>query len=679
MAVVATRFLTPLTLPLLLGGWLACDVAAAAEPLRVLLKAPDAESFYQPREPLRLSLAENAGPDAPGQLSLELDGMDVSALVQRRESEWIYVPVRPLAPGNHELRLMFYGAGGEVRELSHWRFEVRHSRALRSVSVEGQLDLALSQRVAHSDDIAGDDFGAQGGGYLASAASGNRWQLRSSLDLMAVNDKTLAIADRKLDLARFHVRGDLDRYHLTLGDQQLASASLIQDGFERRGISTGARLPLWDGALSVYQASGQQPVGIDAGLGTDEEDNRLSGGQLSFWPWRGEDAQVMIAGERLSGRISQPDYGSLDPNAEPVVHEGEAWNLTLDGQFVQRQLRVRLETAESEYDFDGINQGFDPEEGAAWSALMVLDPSPSAVGALDWRMGVEAKKMGTWYKSLANRYAPADKELRRLFFDMTKNQWTWDGSYALENSNLTEDANYAISETRHWNLRASYFDYDLPEGPLLRFLGQPNYTLTASGTTLIDDYTPQGYLANDLQTRRYGLTAAFTKAQLQWSAGYHYDTLEDATGWQPQARTQATQLDAGWSLTRQYNFFIGWEFQHTTYPEQGTSTDRHIYSFDANAQFIPDRLQGGVSVGLNQTSARDDPFFAQWDQTTYLSSHLNWRLREPERNSAGLELILSVTRNDYRDQLFAANSVDGYQAFIELRTTVPVAYPGAQP
>ncbi|WP_027329793.1 hypothetical protein [Marinimicrobium agarilyticum] len=679
MALAAHRFLNPATVPLLLGGWLAFHVAAAAEPSSALLQAPDAEHFYQPREPLHLSLAENAVAEAPGQLSLELDGMDVSALVQRRELDWTYVPARPLAPGLHELRLMFYGDRGGVRELGRWRFEVRHSRALRSASVEGQLDLALSQRVAQSDDIGGDDFGAQGGGYLASEVSGDRWQLRSSLDLMAVNDEALAIAGRKLDLARFQVRGDLDRYHLTLGDQQLASASLIQDGFERRGISTGARLPLWDGALSAYQATGQQTVGIDAGLGTDEHDNRLSGGQLSFWPWRGDEAQVMITGERLSGRISQPGYGSLEPAADPVVHEGEAWNVTMDGQFVQRQLRVRLEKAESEYDFDGINQGFDPEAGEAWSALMILDPTPSGMDALDWRLGLEAKKMGTWYKSLANRYAPADKKLKRLFFDMTKNQWSWDGSYAVEDSNLTEDIDYAISETRQWNLRASYFDYELPSGPVLTFLGQPNYTLTASGTTLIDDYTPEGYLANDLQTRRYGMTAAFTKARLQWSAGYHYDTLEDATGWQPETRTQATQLDAGWSLTAEYHFFIGWEFQHTTYPEQGVSTDRHIYSFDANAEFIPGRLHGGVSVGLNQTSARDDPFYAQWDQTTYLSSHLNWRLREPDRNSAGWEFILSVTRNDYRDQLFVANSVDGYQAFIELRTTLPVAYPGARP
>ncbi|WP_347329835.1 hypothetical protein [Marinimicrobium locisalis] len=678
MALAAFRPLTLITL-LLLGGWLTVPASLAAVPSEVRLKSPQTQGFYQPREPLRLFWAGTSIADTAGPLSLELDGMDVSALVQHRDTGWTYVPVRPLAPGPHELRVMFYGKQGEVRELGYWTFEVRHSQALRSARLEGQLDLALSRRVAQSEGTGGDDFGAQGGGYLASELSGDRWRLRSHLDLMAVEDKTLAIADRRVDLARFHLRGDFDRYHLTLGDQQLASASLIHDGFERRGISTGARLPLWDGAVSVYQATGQQQLGIDAGLGTDEENNRLSGGQLSFWPWQGDTAQVMIAGERLSGRVNQPDYGSLDPNTQAIFTEGDAWNVRMDGQFFQRQLRVRLEKAQSEYDFDGVNRGFDPEEGEAWSTLLVLDPTPSGMDALDWRLGLESKKMGTWYKSLANRYAPADKKMDRLFFDFSKNQWTWDGSYAVQDSNLTDDANYATSETRQWNLRAAYFDADLPEGPLLTFLGQPNYTLTASGTTLIDDYTPQGYLANDLQTRRYGLSAAFTKVQLQWSAGFHYDTVKDRTGWQPETRTRATQLDAGWNLTRHYHFFIGWEFQHTTYPEQGVSTDRHLYSFDANAEFIPNRLHGGVSVGLNQTSAREDPFFAQWDQTTYLSSHLNWRIREPARNSAGLELILSVTRNDYQNSLFMASSVQGYQAFVELRTSVPVSYPGARP
>ncbi|WP_152521710.1 hypothetical protein [Marinimicrobium sp. LS-A18] len=671
------RGATPLTL--LLGGWLMLSGAHAIAQADARLAPSKIDGFFQPREPLRITLAADALPADPGQLSLELDGMDVSALAQRRTEGWVYVPVRPLAPGHHELRLMFYGNQGEVQELGYWSVEVRHSSGLRSAHVDGQLDLALSQRVAESEGIGGDDFRAQGGGHLESELSGDRWTLSSNLDLMAVNDRALAIADRRVDLARFQLRGEFDRYHLALGDQQLTAASLIQDGFERRGVSTGAKLPLWDGTASIYQAASRQTVGVDAGLGTDEENNRMTGGRLTFWPWRSDTTQVMLAGEHLSGRVSQPDYGSLDPNADPLVHEGDAWNLTLDGLFFQRQLRVRLEQAESEYDFDGMYQGFDPEQGDAWSALLVLDPTVSGTDALDWRLGLEARKMGTWFRSLANRHAPADKKLERAFFDATKDKWTWDGHYAVEQSNLTEDDRYAISETRQWQLGTAYFDYDLPENTLLTLLGQPTYSLNLGGTTLKDDYTPQGYLANDLKTRRAELTAAFSKEQLQWSAAIHYDTLEDGTDWQPDNRTRATRLDAGWYLNSDYNFYIGWELQHTTYPEQNLSTDRHIYSFDANATFVPERLAGSFSMGLNQTSARDDPFYAQWDQTTYLNANLNWRLREAEGHRPGVELILSIARNDYRDQLVLPNSVNSYQAFIELRTHLPVTYPGIQP
>ncbi len=273
MALARFRPLTPLTLTplmLLFGGWLTLHVTPAVAQVDAQLRTPEAKAFFQPREPLRVALPDDSIPKGPGQLSLELDGMDVSALVQRRQNDWIYVPVRPLAPGHHELRLMFYGDQGQVQELGYWTLEVRHSAGLRSARVDGQLDLALSQRVAESDGIGGDDFRAQGGGYLESELSGDRWQLSSNLDLIAVDDKSLAIADRRVDLARFQLRGEFDRYHLALGDQQLTSASLIQDGFERRGVSTGAKLPFWSGAASVYQASSRQTVGIDAGLGTDE-------------------------------------------------------------------------------------------------------------------------------------------------------------------------------------------------------------------------------------------------------------------------------------------------------------------------------------------------------------------------------------------------------------------------
>ncbi len=681
MALSVFHSTTLLHLPLVLAGWLALvtplALAQAQTSAQAQLKAPEADNFYRPNDSLRLTLPDVIVPSTPGTLSLELDGMDISALVEQRETELVYRPVRPLAAGNHELRAVFYGEQGRVQELGQWTFEVRQSQRFREIQAEGQLDLALSQRVAESHGGQGSDFRAQGGGRLTSAVSGENWRLDNHLDLIAINDKDLTAAGQQVDLARFNLRGEYDRYRLALGDQQLASASLIQDGFERRGVSTGAQLPVWSGSMSVYRAASQQQVGIDAGLGINDADNRLTGGRLELWPLRGNDAQVMLAGERLSGRVSEPDYASFDPTADAVTHTGEAWNLTVDGLFFQRQLRFRYERAESEYDFDGAAGDFEPEQDNAWSALVVLDPT--STNNLNWRLGLESKKMGTWYKSLANRYAPADKHLQRVFVEIAKNKWSWDAGYGVEDNNLAKDTAYAISETRQWHINTRYFDYDLAEGPILAFLGQPSYSLSASGTTLEDSYTPDEYLVNDLETQRYGLTASFRKTQLQWSAGYHYDTLDDATGYQPDTRTRETRLDAGWYPMRLYSLFASWQLQRSYYPEQDVSTDRQIYSLDAQAEWIPERLHTSLNIGLNQTSARDDPFFAQWDETTYISANLNWRIRAPDTHSAGLELVLSFSRNDYRNQLLRVNSVDGYQAFIELRSSLPVAYRGGTP
>ncbi|MCW8128368.1 hypothetical protein [Microbulbifer halophilus] len=673
-----------ITLPLLAGSWLALAVPAVWAQPEARLSAPAGDDFYRPREKLQLSLPDELAIGGSGQLSLELDGMDVSALAEWRGTELVYRPVRPLAAGAHELRVVFYGQHGRIQELGYWTFEVRHSAALRELRANGQFNLGFSQRVSERDRDGGSDL--QGGGHLESGLSGDNWRLDSSLDLVAVNNKDLAVAGREVDLARFNLRGEYGRYRLALGDQQLASASLIQDGFERRGLSTAARLPLWDGSLSLYRAGSRQQPGIDAGLGTDDADNRLSGGRVEFWPLRGDSAQLMLAGGRLSGRVGESDYGTLYPQeaagTEPAVNEGDAWNLVADGQFFQRQLRLRLEKAGSEYDFDGVDSGFAAERDNAWSALLVLDPLPHS--ELDWRLGLESKKLGTWYRSLANRYAPADRQMERVFFDISRDKWSWDGGYALENNNLSRNTAYAISETRQWHLNTRYTDYDLPQWPLLAALGRPSYTLSVEGTRLQDQYTPPGYLVNDLQTRRYALTAAFARQQLQWSAGYHHDSLKDASGWQPETRTQATRLDAGWYPNHRYSVFVGWELQHTTYPDRGISTDRHIYSVDAKAEFIPQRLRGNLGLGLNETSARDDPFFARWDQTTYISAQLSWQIRQPDSLVSGLELILSASRNDYRDRLFpstlpADSPADGYQAFIELRSSLPVAYPGGQP
>ncbi|MGD8175421.1 hypothetical protein [Marinimicrobium sp. ARAG 43.8] len=670
---------------------------AASVPSAVLsgvavLEHPEKGGLRAPREALRLRLEDDALARNPSELTVELGGMDVTAMVRLRGRHLIYVPVRPLTSGRHELRLMVYRAEGDVEELGHWLFEVRTEAPSPRAEAQGYVELAIAERfAARPDGEAGgqDDTWVQGSGQMSAQVQGERWQLATQADLMIVDNVALAPANRRADLTRWSLRAALDeRYAVTLGDQSLGRASLIQDGFERRGISASAQLTPWDAALSVYRAGARQQPGLEARLGLDEPDDQLSGGTVSFWPLRGENARVYIAGSHLEGRASAPDYGSLviavdegsfdDSSLAPPdaqrgpAQEGSAWNVVMDGQFFQRQWRLRLENARTEYDFDGAGFGFEAERDSAWSALLVYDPR-AAADETDWQVGLEAKKIGTYFRSVADRYAPADKRMERVFFQALRRRWQWDGYYAVENNNLDDDADYATSESHRWNVSASY--QGDPEG-FLGWLGQPRYRLSASGSTLEDDYTPTGYWVNDLATRRYHLSAGFTRSQWQWSLGYERDSLNDNSGWQPDASTDTLLLDTGFYFNADYYISTGWQWLHTRYDGTNVTEDQHLYSVNAGAGFIPDVLTGTLSLGLNQTSARDDPFRPRSDQFTYLSAELAWQIRQPAANRFGWQLSLSLSRNDWRDHLTSPIFEPGYQVFIELRTLRPITLPG---
>jgi len=129
-------------------------------------------------------------------------------------------------------------------------------------------------------------------------------------------------------------------------------------------------------------------------------------------------------------------------------------------------------------------------------------------------------------------------------------------------------------------------------------------------------------------------------------------------------------------MLENYGLTLGWQASQTRYRDGGERIDQQIFSLGGNAQFIPDRLSATLSLSLNQNNAEDDPFFPQRDESLYISSQLDWRIRKPENNRAGLNLSLSYSGNTLRDRLYGQDPFNENQVWLVLRTTLPTAYPG---
>jgi|GEM_PF-2660844 len=666
----------------LLCLWYSAVARAGSDEVLTLQAAVNGD-FYLPGESLQVVLPSELNSAKGTVLIIELDGIDLSAVVEREAGMLRYTPVRRLHLGVHELRVMFYQDNGDVRELGYWQFEVRQSAAFRDARMQGQFDLAVSQRVAASALYGGDSssnntLAAQGGGRVLAQLEGNDWQLDAAGDVALSNSAEHSLTGRTLDVPTFSVVAATGRYRIEIGDHQNEAIGLLSNGYQQRGLSASMVVNSLDSAVKLYSVSANQRIGLEGGLGLSESNNRIDGVNWLYQPLNNDSHQLVVSSSFMSGRVSESDFATLEPGmpSENRVNGGQAWNLSADGELFERQVRVRIEQARSRYDFDGEARGFEAINDQAWSTLMVFQPlSPPSQESLSINIGLEAREVGSYFYSLLNKNQIADQSLRRIFANMAYQQWYWDAVAATEHNNVDNNHDYARTDNTHWNVSGGYRQ-QLQAGWLLTLLGQPSYHASMGAGHLEDVYTPAGYIANNLSVRKLNANIDFAHAKWQWSMGYKHDEVEDYSGWQDNTRSQALQLNAQWQWGQQSHLGVGWELQETDYHASGDSTRRQLLSFDAQAEIIPERLSALLSIGVNQSDALNDPFFAQRNDSGYASGNIIWRIREAENNFPGLDLTFTVLHNHYDDHLNAVNNSQGYQAFIKLSSSLPTALPG---
>lgn len=667
--------------PLLLLPSLMALAASTPEQGSTRLVAPEARSFYQPGDALSVEFSGVVSSVWQPFIRLELDSIDVTEMVSWETRRLRYQPVRPLTAGEHELRLMYHGEDGSVAELGYWTFEVRQTATFKTITIEGNSEVTVNQRLTEHNLSGPPAYNADGYSQWFAELESEQVRIEATGELAYADRPEQSLTGRRLDMPRFSLLAETERTRVTAGDQRMGQQSLVMDGFQQRGLQGDVSLDTFDTSVQLFGMSGNRELGVDDGLGLSDPDNRIIGTRWQSQWQPGDTNQVQLSATYLTGSISEPDAGSWSSTSTARVHDGHAWNAVIDGFFLERRLRIRGEHATSRFDFDGQNFGFDPVTDSAWSALVSLDPDPTDwERPLDWQIGAEAQRVGPFYRSLAHSNLPSDLLLRRFFASANRDKWYWDASLALEEDNLDDFTAYATTETRRWNMQLGYDEYEPPEpGSVFALLGQPSYTLSLDRVDREDKRTPSGFLPNDTRIEGLQAGAAFRQDDWYWSVDLGTERFTDHTGWQPDSDTHNLGWQLGLELSDDYRITLGWQGSQTRYRAGGERIDQQIFSLGGNAQFIPDRLSATLNLSLNRNNAEDDPFFPQRDESLFVSGQLDWRIRKPDTNRAGLHLSLSYSGNTLRDRLYGQDTLNQDQVWLELRTTLPTAYPGGMP
>jgi len=612
---------------------------------------------------------------------LELDDIDVSDMIEWHGEGLSYQPVRSLESGLHQLRLMYYGQDGSVMELGHWRFDVRHSQHLKQLSLEGNTELSAQQRMYEHNMGMGDDVNATGASQWRGELVTDALTLQGETDFEYAHRAGQSSTGQHLDMTRLWLLAETDTTRITAGDQRMGNRSLLMEGYQQRGMSGDLTFANINSDLKLFSMRGTRALGWQDGIGLENADNRITGGRWQTYWSPGDSSELLFSASYIGGRTEGSSAGSWPPSSTSRVHEGQAWNAIMDGFFMDRALRLRLEHATSTYDFDGRRFGFEAVEDTAWSGLVTLTPQVSATDTpISWHIGAETQQVGAFYRSLANPDLANDVNMHRLFLAAERENWFLDTSYTLEQDNLDNNPLYPTSETQRWLAQIGYSDIDTPApGSLYEILGQPSYTVSLDRTRHHDLDTPSGYSPEDITTQGVRISAAFHQPRWNWAVEAGIEQLSDHTGWQPDTQQQHLGGQFGLALNERYQLTAGLQSTRTRYRNSGERIHQQLYHLGASAELIPHRLAARFDVNFNRFNAEDDPFFAQHQVNRYASGQLVWTLREARTNRAGISLSLSYSGNQLKDRLSNRPTLNEEQLWLKLQTTLPSSYPSVRP
>jgi hypothetical protein len=636
-----------------------------------LIPAKD-HSYRLPSEEIRLYIPPEVPLEVLQNLSLELDDIDVTALVGRDGDFALFVPIQPLSYGQHRLRLVENAADGSILERGFWTLDVRKSESFREADLNIAASVEFSRRVGEKNMAALPSRRTQGTGSAAiqGRLADSDWQAGLHLPLF-YNSNT---EGREIEAGEFLLDWQRKSLSAKVGHHPIAPDSLVMSGFNRRGVSATYASSLYATRMTGFSMRGSQVSGFQHGMGVGERTDQVQGGVITAFPINRADAGMALSAIYLSGEA--PDTG-LGVAGDPFSSGGDAWSIGADGSWLDRRIRLRGEYASTAYDFDGSgSNGAEKDNG--YSLLMTYKPwSQKQMGEhyLDWNMGAEYKQVGTYFKSVANPGATADRKMGRLFSDISWGGLGVQAQLAQETDNVADLVTLPRLRTRLASISTSYTptpEYTTEGEWVTGWLGHPSYSLFGnlqrSQTITRAALDPNTYL--DTQTKILGATANFSHTNWSWGINHTWtrvedDSLQSGTPTTNESQTRSTGLDFVFNLTPDYTFSPHLSWDETNYLDLGYTDKALFWGVSLDARFIPERLTGRFDYSMNRSWVTNDSLDNTTDQ---FSANLTWIAVKANPSRPGVSFTLSGDYRDYKDSIVVGNDNQGYQLF--LRTLI---------
>ena len=645
-------------------------VAAPANWTPTLEAAAQGE-YRDPMEMLRIKLPAKLSLEVLKTLALELDNIDVTAMVSRNGDYAELTPLQPLPWGAHTLRLVEYAEDGSINEKAYWEFQVRRSSAFREVDYAANINLIATQRIDDKNlpPPEPNEFTGQGSAVFQGRVADDDWEVSGQMDLIYNSQEELTINQQRLDMGSYLVSGRKSDSQLNLGHHTLAQTSLIMEGFNRRGMSASTRFDALNSAATGFVMRPDIVIGFREGLGLTDSANRVSGVTWEIQPLQNPEA-LYVSATYLTGEQTLPGatVGSTINN-----QLGDAMSLVADSTVLDRRLRVRGEVAASKVSIDyadPLATDITDENNNAMSLLTTWTPFAVPGQTFFWNTGIEASQVDTFFASLANPTLPSDKQLSRLFFNTDWSGISAQLSTAVETNNVNNLDSLPVIETRVNQVFLNYaFNQSPDENSWLNWLGMPSLSVQWRGMTQdqIEEAVTVIYQDLDLDTNITQISNNFSHNTWTWGWLYgeseqidHITVIEQLT--------YSRGLNANFRIGAHVSVMPALQQQTTQFSFDGSESDTQIASL--SSQFLMQDSWNG-SLTLNKAQTESGTTADNTANTVTMQLTWNWIL--PKNNHPGFDVILSGSWQKFEYPLTPINDLETYQVFLSLAMKLPIS------
>lgn len=640
-----------------------------------ILAAAEHADYRAADEVFRIQIPSSVSVEELQTLALELDAIDVTAMVKRDGEYAVFKPVQALTPGQHTLRVVEYASDGSILELGFWSFNVRQSELFREYAVAADTQVTGSYRFADENlsQPEPDRMQGQGSSQVGFSAASGDWQAQGQFDLLYNSARQNQPNGRAFDNGEFLFSGGNRYVGARVGHQTVGTSSLVMDNFRRRGVSLEGRVPVLNSRLSGFVLSSEDVISFNNGLGVGNSKRRVNGVTFDSSPLSNQPRALYLSGTWLDGRgrDSSGLVASITDD-EPGRASGSAWSLSADSQLLRDRLRLRAEYAETSYDFN-TTDNLNSESSIAYTLLATFADMTTA--NLNWNLGVENRKIGTFFRSLGNLALPSDRSLLRAFGGA---QWSTLGvqaSVEQQKDNVDDLEQLPRIKTDLGNISLNW-------APMLAsangWLGAPSLGAAYSSQKQKQIFTPIGFLLpqadNNLDS--WQGYAMFSYPSGNWGLTLVSTQFRDRSGFQDDTDTIGIYFDSSLSLMRQrirLSPLLHYDRTDDKYTNQ--SSTAVTYGLQTTFVVKPEKLDGSFNINLNRNQTTDD----SWNRNTLtVNMALNWHLLAAHRNRPGFDLGFSGLYNDVNDNVVKANTIGTYQVFLTLTMILPARAGQAQ-